>query len=98
MKTTKQTSLLKRVQKLVDSKSLSKSTLVYGWVNEIANGVKEFRPVFTRGSGRFVSLKDKSLEFESVLKILGIEFISLNDAPRGGKTGYRIDILTKVIQ
>ena len=97
MKTTNKTSLVKRIEKLIVSKELNKTSLVYGWVNKIANGETEFRPVFTQGSSyKYSSLVDKTLEFETILRKLKLSFSTSNDAPRGGKTGVRIDILTKV--
>ena len=98
MKTTKNTVLAKKIQRLVDAKKLNKNSLVYGWVNELVEGEKTFRPVFSQGSSwTRSSLTDKTNELESVLKSLNIEFSTTNDAPRGGKTGVRIDIKTKII-
>ena len=97
MKTTKSTTLAKKIEKLVLVKELNKNSLVYGWVNQIVKGETEFRPVFNQGSSwKHSSLVDKTTEFEAVLRILGLNFSTSNDAPRGGKTGVRIDILTKV--
>ena len=97
MKTTNKTSLVKRIEKLIVSKELKKNSLVYGWVNQILNGETEFRPVFTQGSSyKYSSLVDKTLEFETILRKLKLSFSTSNDAPRGGKTGVRIDVLTKV--
>ena len=97
MKTTNKTSLVKRIEKLIVSKELNKTSLVYGWVNQILNGETEFRPVFTQGSSyKYSSLVDKTLEFETILRKLKLSFSTSNDAPRGGKTGVRIDVLTKV--
>jgi hypothetical protein len=98
MKTTKSTSLEKRIQKLVSEKKLSKSSIVYGWLNDILKGTKSFRPVYTQGrSWKHSSLIDKRFEFQNILNQLGIEYIEGNDAPRGGKTGAFIKITTKVI-
>ena len=97
MKTTTKSSLVKRIEKLITSKELNKNSLVYGWANQILNGETEFRPVFTQGSSwKYSSLIDKTLEFETILRKLKLSFSTSNDAPRGGKTGVRIDILTKV--
>ena len=99
MKTTSTTALNKRIEKLIISKELNKTSLVYGWINQVLNGDTEFRPVFTQGSSwKYSSLIDKTLEFETVLRKLKLSFSRTNDAPRGGKTGVRIDILTKVKQ
>lgn len=97
MKTTTKSSLVKRIEKLITSKELNKTSLVYGLVNQILNGQTEFRPVFTQGSSwKYSSLVDKTLEFETILRKLKLSFSTSNDAPRGGKTGIRIDVLTKV--
>ena len=99
MKTTKSTTLAKKIEKLVLAKELNKNSLVYGWVKEIEAGATatEFRPVFSQGSSwKHSSLVDKTAEFETVLRKLGLSFSTSNDAPRGGKMGVRIDILTKV--
>ena len=98
MKTSKSTSVVKRIEKLVANKELNKNSLVYGWLNSMVNGEKEFRPVFTQGSTwKHSSLVDKTYELESILRKLNISFSTTNDAPRGGKTGVRVDILTKII-
>ena len=39
----------------------------------------------------------KNNELQAALKMLGLNFTTTNDAPRGGKTGVRIDLITKVI-
>jgi len=98
MKSTKNTQLVKRIEKLVAAKELNKTSLVYGWVNEIVKGEKTFRPVFSQGATwKHSSLVDKTFEFETVLRKLKLSFSTTNDAPRGGKTGARVDILTKVL-
>lgn len=99
MKTTKNTVLAKKVQRLVDSKTISKKSLVYGWIQEIIKGETYFRPVFSQGSTwKHSTLVDKTREFETILKALNLSYKVSNDAPRGGKTGARIDINTRVIQ
>lgn len=99
MKTTKNTVLAKKIEKLVANKELSKKSLVYNWVNGIVKGEREFRPVFTQGSTwKNSSLIDKTYELEMILRKLNLSFSTSNDAPRGGKTGVRIDINTKVLQ
>jgi len=97
MKTTKNTVLAKKIEKATKAKQLSKGSLVYGWLLNIVNGQTEFRPVFTQGSTwKHSSLVDKAREMETALRLLGLSFSTTNDAPRGGKTGVRIDILTKI--
>ena len=96
MKTTKTTTLAKRIEKLVKAKELNKTSLVYGWVSNLQSN-EVLRPVFSQGSTwRHSSLIDKSNELTIILKKLGIEFVTGNDAARGGKTGYFVKITTKI--
>lgn len=98
MKTTKNTVLAKKIEKLVSTKDLNRNSLVYSWVCEIFNGSKEFRPVYTQGSNwKHSSLVDKTNELTEILKKLNISFAVSNDAPRCGKTGVKVEILTKII-
>jgi hypothetical protein len=98
MKTTKNTVLAKKINKLIATKELRKGTIVMDWLNEALKGQKEFRPVFSQGSNwKSSSLIDKTNELQFAFRILGLNFTTTNDAPRGGKTGVRIDLITKVI-
>ena len=96
MKTTKSTTLAKRIEKLVKLKELNKSSLVYSWISNLqSNDI--LRPVFSQGSTwKYSSLVDKTTELTDILKKLGVEFITGNDAIRGGKTGYFVKITTKI--
>ena len=97
MKTISVTSVEKKVAKLVAEKKLSKSSIIYGWLNQLISGEKMFRPVYSQGSSwKNSSLFDRRVEFTTVLKAIGIEFEQGNDAPRGGKTGAFIKITTKI--
>ena len=97
MKTTTKNTLAKRVEKLVSTKELNKSTIVYGWINNLIDGEKEFRPVYSQGSSwKNSTLFDRTNELTTILGKLGIEYSKTNDAKRGGKTGVKIEILTKV--
>jgi hypothetical protein len=97
MKTTKKSVLVKKVNRLVEAKKLSKSSLVYGWVlNMKHNDV--LRPVYSQGSSwKHSSLVDKNTELTTLLSTLGIKFETGNDAPKGGKTGAYVKIITKII-
>lgn len=96
MKTTKSTTLAKRIEKLVAAKELNKNSLVYGWVSALTSN-EVLRPVFSQGSTwKYSSLVDKSNELITVLRKLGVEFVTGNDAARGGKTGYFVKITTKI--
>lgn len=93
MKTTTINSLKKRIQKA----NINKTTIVYGWVNEILTGKKEFRPVYSQGSSwKHSTLFDRTREFSATLDILKLEYKIINDAPRGGKTGVKLTIITKI--
>ena len=97
MKTSTKNSAEKKLAKLVATKEISKTSIVYGWINELIEGRKEFRPVYSQGSSwKHSSLFDRRVEFTTILKAMGIEFVSGNDAPKGGKTGAFIKITTKI--
>lgn len=99
MKTTKNTVLAKKIEKLVVAKELRKGTIVMDWLNLAMTGTKEFRPVFTQGSTwKHSSLVDKTFELQTAFRKLGLSFSTTNDAARGGKTGCRIDLITLVKQ
>lgn len=97
MKTLTKNSAEKKLAKLVANKEISKTSIVYGWVNELIEGKKEFRPVYSQCSTwKYSSLFDRRLEFTKILNAMGIEFVSENDTPKGGKTGAFIKITTKI--
>lgn len=97
MKTILKTSAEKKLAKLVSEKKVNTTSIVYGWVNELIAGKKEFRPVYSQGSSwRHSSLFDRRAEFTFLLNAMGIEYKSGNDAPKGGQTGAFILITTKV--
>jgi hypothetical protein len=97
MRTTTTSALSKRIEKAVATKKLSKNSLVYYWIQSILTGETTFRPVFSQGrTWKHSSLVDKQLELSIALRNLGLEYTVSNDAPRGGKTGVRIDLTTKV--
>lgn len=98
MKTTTQTALGNRIEKLVKAKELSKTSLVYKWVSDLQSN-EVLRPVFSQGSTwKNSTLIDKTYELSYILNKLGIEFETGNDALRGGKTGYFVKIKTKIIK
>lgn len=93
MKTTKRTSLNKRIEKL----NLSKNSIILNMITGIRKGDR-LRPVYSKGSSwAHSSLIDKSTELKDTLKFIGVEFTTGNDAARGGKTGYFVEISTKII-
>jgi hypothetical protein len=97
MKTLSKKSAEKKLAKLVETKQINKTSLVYGWINDIINGYTKFRPAYSQGRNwKSSSLVDKSMEFANALRLMGIEFVSGNDAPKGGRAGVYIHITTKI--
>lgn len=94
MKTTKRTSLNRRIEKL----GFSKNSIVGTMISGIKTGDR-LRPIYSQGrTWKHSSLVDKSTELKYTLRLLGVEFITGNDAVRGGKTGYFVEITTKIIE
>lgn len=92
MKTTSTSVIAKKLAKL----GTSKNSLVYSWVSTLKTN-EVLRPVFTQGkTWKHSSLIDKSNELTTLLKKLGIDFSTGNDAARGGKTGYFVKINTRI--
>ena len=98
MKTTSKASVEKKLAELVTEKKITKSSIVYGWIKELAAGKKEFRPVYKEWSSweKNYYLVDKLTEMTTILNAMKIEYKSGNDAPRGGQTSALIQITTKV--
>ena len=98
MKTTKKNTLSNKLENLVKRRDIAKNSIVYGFMLELIEGEKTFRPVYSQGSSwKYSSLIDKTSEFSKILDMLKIEFTLTNDSPRGGKTGALITITTRVI-
>ena len=93
LKTTKRSALNAKIEKL----NFAKNSIVSNMIKNLNTGDK-LRPVYsTGGSWRFSSLKDYRVELEKTLRALGISFETGNDATRGGRTGYYVQITTKII-
>ena len=93
LKTTKRSALNAKIEKL----NFAKNSIVGNMIKNLNTGDK-LRPVYsTGGSWRFSSLKDYRSELEKTLRDLGIYFETGNDAARGGRTGYYVQITTKII-
>lgn len=82
----------------------SKASKAYKIVKDLIHGTTKtgmvydytIRPVHTSGSKRYTSNLDYTKDVEKLLRTLGVKFKSGNDAPRGGKTGNYIIVLTKI--
>ena len=54
------------------------------------------RPCDTSGSGRYTTLLDYTKDVCSLLDELKVKYVWGNDAPRGGRCGNWIKIITKI--
>ena len=94
------------LQKRLDNRYQgSKNTIAYKIVTDVINKTNKsyrifrediIRPVTTSGSGRFTTNLDYTRDVESLLDLIGVKYVSGNDAPRGGATGNFIKIITKI--
>ena len=97
----KATTLQKRLDNRYEG---SKNTIAYKIVTDVINKTNNsyrvwentIRPVTTSGSGRFTTNLDYTRDVENLLDLIGVKYISGNDAPRGGATGNFIKIITKI--
>jgi len=81
--------------KLAKSK-INKTSIAYANALKAINGEKQIRPVYTSGSGKFISNQDHTITTIEALKVCGIECILSNDSKRGGLTGNLLTITTKL--
>ena len=98
----KEATFLKRLDKAVEDKVITKSSSAYKlikeWLNQRHNTPRSYiRPCWTSGRGRYTTNLDYTHDVERVLKHMKIKFISDNDAPKGGKVGNFIKITHKVL-
>ena len=56
------------------------------------------RPCYTSGHGRFIINQDHMAAVCMYFDRLGLKYETGNDAPRGGKTGQYIKIITKITE
>ncbi len=91
-KTMSKSNFLKRLAKF----NIRKPQVVE-FLMEAANGHKQLRTVYTLGrSGRSQTLHNYTPEVGVCLTLIGIDYVVENDAPKGGKTGFHIRVLTKI--
>lgn len=82
---------------------IGKSSISYKCVADVINGTNTsgcvhnniIRPVYTRGSGKWTNIADHSAETTRLLDALKIKYIAGNDAPKGGRCGYFIKIISR---
>ena len=97
----KATTLQKRLENRYNG---SKNSKAYQIVRDLIDGTNKtymvfgnlIRPCSTSGRGRFTSNMDYTSEVKRLLILLGINFESGNDSPRGGLTGNFFKISTKI--
>ena len=71
---------------------LAKNSLDYKMIKNAILGNGWIRPNVASGRGRYWRVSENANTVEFFLNRMGIPFESGNDAPRGGKTGYFIDL------
>lgn len=96
----KATTLKSRMQSRYNG---SKSRAAYRMVTAVIDGKNEkgvyketIRPCYASGMGRFWANLDYTAEVISLLNLIGVKFITGNDAPRGSATGNWIKVTTKI--
>ena len=89
----KKETLQKRIEKHLYTKG-GKLAKKYEDVIELLNNPERImRPIYWGYKGR--TLHDGSANLEWGLHILGIDYTTGNDAPRGGKNGYYVKLTAK---
>ena len=93
----KATTLQKRIESeltLKDGKTIAKK---YADVLDMLIFNKTYRPYYYSGTGRFTSCAGVDY-ISTALKMLGVDFETGNDAPRGGHSGYFVRLTKKGIE
>lgn len=98
MKTISQSNAKKRLFKIVDAKRLNKRSREFKLVADaIDQRCRRIDTVWTTGSSwKYSSLINETASVSRILTEIGIEFKTENDAPRGGKTGEHLVLVTKI--
>jgi len=93
--------LQKRLNKLTYSKNNIVYTILkaiaYNTPNLYVTAIDFIRPCRVTGSGSYIKNVDHTKDITEGLKLLRLKIEEGNDAPRGGKPGNYIKILTKII-
>lgn len=91
----KKETLQARIEKHLYTKSGALAKKYEEVVELLNNPSRTLRPVSWYGRGRHISLHDNTANIEQGLSLLGIDFETGNDAPKGGKNGYFIRLTAK---
>lgn len=87
--------LQKRIEKNLFTKA-GKLAVKYEEVMELLrNPCQTIHPIHWRVSGRHVYITGNNYNLENGLKLLGIDYETGNDAPRGGMNGYYVRLTAK---
>ena len=89
-----------KVIKIWNDLKINKNSIVFSDINNFiySNSNNYFiRPVYSTGSGRYTRSVDLTYEIKDILNKIGVEYIDGNDAPRGGKLGNYIKIISKLV-
>jgi hypothetical protein len=96
----KATTLKNRLEKI---ENLSRNSKGYQVVNNLISNNPDsmifgnlIRPCHTSGKGRFTTNLDYTDLITHLLNKIGVKYIKGSDAPRGGKTGHFLKIITKI--
>lgn len=87
--------LAARIEKNLTTKSGAIAVKFLGVVDLIINPAKTIRPIQWTGTLRHMRLKDSSDNIILGLRLVGVDFETGNDAPRGGKEGFFIRLTKK---
>jgi hypothetical protein len=93
--TMKKETLQARIEKHLYTKGGSLAKKYEEVVELLNNPERTMRPVYWAGHSRNISLHDSSANLEQGLSLLGIDYETGNDAPKGGKNGYFVRLTAK---
>ena len=96
LKSISRLSLIKKNDKLMIEQKISSNSHLSSFLNQLKNGITKLRPVFYTGNSRNTKTIDVSNELYKAIEKLNLKTVQGNDAPRGGKTGYYLEVLTKI--
>jgi hypothetical protein len=89
--------LIEKLNAAVKQVKLTKGSRVYKelkWrMQNMQTGDKFIiRPITTEGNGYHRHYVDRTKEYQKIFDIMGLTYTLTNDAPKGGKEGWRFDV------
>lgn len=91
----KATTLNARIVKSLTTKTGSVKSIYSEVIYLLQNPERTLRPVSWSRSGGHMNLRDNSFNLTHGLNLIGIDFETGNDAPRGGREGYFVRLTKK---